>query len=118
MQGAKKQIRMDLILAKALEEAQKRRFFCNTMLYGKEIDMLVMDERLAITIFADQYDDETLLPVKISWENAFNKGNKLQEDQFDYIFWETYVVPETKNFAERLYLETCKAIIKKCILNH
>ncbi len=102
--------RAENIRRREMEAAKEGQWSLKTKLYKSEIKKFSKQDGVTITVAVNS-NNRKLFETEISWSKAL-KFVDLLDDQVAYIKHETNVVPCGGTYAERLAIETWRAINK------
>lgn len=100
--------RSESIRRREMEEAKKGKWSLRARLYKSEIRKFSKQDGVKITAIATSHNGK-LYEVEISWHEALHFG-VLLDSQVAYIKHETNQIPRCETYAERLAIETWRAI--------
>ncbi len=104
--------RMQKLYDNCLQAAQEGKWNVRAKLYNGEIKTLIKREKLDVTVSGQSRHTRNLFVTELSWNTAFDT-TFMSCEQVAYATGVRDIVPKTKCFAERLYLETKRALYKK-----
>ena len=100
--------RAENIRRREMEAAKRGQWSLKTKLYKSEIKKFSKQDGVTITVVSASHNGK-LFEAEISWQDALKFG-VLLDTQVAYIKHETIEVPSCGTYAERLAIETWRAI--------